>query len=158
MKRFAIIFVIAAIAGIINGVIIFNLTHQYGYATDVMPAIMAMSGDDKIIIVDSEQDYKNFSAYAEGYNIYRLTELPELIDRAWLILGSDNFKKSEDPNTLIDGFHVISEIVSDDYAAYELEKLQTQCYNVNIRGVAQLVAHAVWDREVAGSSPVAPTT
>ena len=25
------------------------------------------------------------------------------------------------------------------------------------RGVAQLVAHAVWDREVAGSSPVAPT-
>lgn len=26
------------------------------------------------------------------------------------------------------------------------------------RGVAQLVAHTVWDREVAGSSPVAPTT
>lgn len=26
-----------------------------------------------------------------------------------------------------------------------------------VRGVAQLVAHAVWDREVAGSSPVAPT-
>lgn len=25
------------------------------------------------------------------------------------------------------------------------------------RGVAQLVAHTVWDREVAGSSPVAPT-
>ena len=31
------------------------------------------------------------------------------------------------------------------------------CYNYRNRGVAQLVAHAVWDREVAGSSPVAPT-
>lgn len=29
---------------------------------------------------------------------------------------------------------------------------------VRYRGVAQLVAHTVWDREVAGSSPVAPTT
>ena len=28
---------------------------------------------------------------------------------------------------------------------------------IRTRGVAQLVAHAVWDREVAGSSPVAPT-
>lgn len=29
--------------------------------------------------------------------------------------------------------------------------------NLDYRGVAQLVAHTVWDREVAGSSPVAPT-
>ena len=26
-----------------------------------------------------------------------------------------------------------------------------------LRGVAQLVAHAVWDRGVAGSNPVSPT-
>jgi hypothetical protein len=123
MKRFIVIFVIATVAGIINGAIIFNLTHNYGYATDAVPAIMAMSEDDKIIIVDSEQDYKSFSAYAEGYDVYMLNDLPESISRAWLILGSDNPKKSEDPSTLINGFHVISEIVGDSYSAYELEKL-----------------------------------
>ncbi len=123
MKRFVIIFIIAAIAGIVNGAIIFNLTHNYGYATDVMPAIMAMSGDDKVIVVDSEQDYKSFSTYAEGYDVHMLDNLPESINRAWLILSSDSSKRSEDPDTLVDGFHVISEIVSDNYAAYELEKL-----------------------------------
>ncbi len=28
---------------------------------------------------------------------------------------------------------------------------------INLRGVAQLVARAVWDREVEGSSPFTPT-
>ncbi len=30
-------------------------------------------------------------------------------------------------------------------------------FMINYRGVAQLVARAVWDREVAGSNPVSPT-
>ena len=123
MRRFIIVFIVATIAGIINAVLIFNLTHQYGYAIDVMPAIMAMSENNKNIVVDNEQDYKSFSAYAEDYNIYTKEDLPESVERVWFVLSSDSSKKSEDPNSLVSGFHVVSEIVSDNYAAYELEKL-----------------------------------
>ena len=128
MKRFFVIFIVAAVAGIANGIIIFNLTHQYGYAPDVMPAIMAMSENDKIILVDSKQDYDFFTAFvkdhnAEDYAIYTSDNVPESVERVWFVLGSDSSKKSEDPDSLVSGFHKISEIISDNYTAYELEKL-----------------------------------
>ena len=40
---------------------------------------------------------------------------------------------------------------------WSLKKQRSNAIMEQARGVAQLVAHAVWDREVAGSSPVAPT-
>lgn len=40
----------------------------------------------------------------------------------------------------------------------EFESRRFRHFSISHRGVAQLVAHTVWDREVAGSSPVAPTT
>ena len=128
MRRFFIIFVVAAIAGIINGAIIFNLTHQYGYATEVMPAIMAMSESDKTLIVDSEQDYNHFSAFvkdhnATDYTVYTSDNIPESAERMWLILSSDNPKKSENPDNMVPGFYKVSEIISDTYTVYELEKL-----------------------------------
>ncbi len=121
--RFIIIFVAATILGIINAVIIFNLTHQFGYATKALPAIIAMSEDDKNIIVDNERDYKYFSSYAKEYNIYMLDNIPESMARAWFVFDSNNPKRSEDSNNLIPGFHVVSEIIADDYSAFELEKL-----------------------------------
>lgn len=127
-KKLCIIFIVAAILGVINAVVIFNLTHQYSYAADVVPAIMAMSGDDKIIIVDSKQNYSHFTAYTKDHNatdyiIYMLDNIPDDLNRAWIILDKDSPKQSEDPNDLLPNFHVISEIINSDYSAYELEKL-----------------------------------
>lgn len=126
-RRLCIIAILSTIAGIINGVVIFNLTHQFGYAEKVIPAIMAMSETDKNIIVSSEQDYKNFSSYtsscASDYSVYLSDSFPDSIERTWFIFSSDSPEKSKDPNDLISGFHVVSEIIADDYSAYELEKL-----------------------------------
>ena len=122
-RRLCFIAVVATVAGMINAVIIFNLTHQFGYAVEVVPVIMAMSEDDKNIIVDSEQEYNWFAAYAKDYIIYMSNNVPDSLERAWFIFSSDNPKKSEDPNDLIPGFHVISEVNNDNYSAFELEKL-----------------------------------
>ena len=126
-RRLCVIFVVFTIAGILNGVIIFNLTHQFGYATEVIPAILAMSGDNKNVVVDNEQDYQKFLSYTKeysnSYTIYMMNNLPDDIDRVWFILSSDNPKKSEEPNNLLSGFRVVSEIINDNYSAFELEKL-----------------------------------
>lgn len=122
-RRFVIIFIVATIAGIVNSVVIFNLTHQFGFAVDAVPAIMAMSEQDKTIIVDNEQDYKYFTSFATDYDVYKIENLPDSVERAWFILGPDNPKKSEDPNSLIPGFRVVSEIIDNRYSAFELEKL-----------------------------------
>ncbi len=39
----------------------------------------------------------------------------------------------------------------------QVHKCDKQLYTLIKRGVAQLVARAVWDREVEGSSPFTPT-
>ena len=122
-RRFVIIFIVATIAGIVNSVVIFNLTHQFGFAVDAVPAIMAMSEQDKTIIVDNEQDYKYFTSFATDYDVYKIENLPDSVERAWFVLGPDNTKKSEDPNSLIPGFRVVSEIIDNRYSAFELEKL-----------------------------------
>lgn len=122
-RRFVMIFIVASIAGIVNGVVIFNITHQFGFAVDAVPGIMAMSEQDKIIIVDNEQDYKYFSSFATDYAVYRIENLPDDVERAWYVFGPDNPKKSEDPNSLIPGYHVVSEIIDNRYSAFELEKL-----------------------------------
>ena len=126
-RRLCVILAVSVMAGIINGVVIFNLTHQFGYAEKAVSAIMVMSESDKTIVVENEQDYKFFSSYinscAKEYAVYMSDSFPETIERAWFIFNSNSTKKSEDPNNLISGFHVVSEIIGDDYSAYELEKL-----------------------------------
>lgn len=136
-KRLLAIAIVAALAGLINGIIIFKATHNFGYAKEVVPAIMAMNlgneslndkSVDKIIIVNSERDYEWFKAYAKDYEIYKLGEfmadgLAESLERAWFVFDTNDAAKPEDPNDLVPGFYSISEIIGDGYAAFELEKV-----------------------------------
>ena len=124
--RFLLIAAVAALAGIINAALIFNLNRQPDYAYETFSAIAAMSPSDKIIVVEDAATRNTFSAVAsDDYVVYLDSELPEEIATFWYILLPDSPKLSSSSDNLLEGFHAISELISDHYAAFELEKLGT---------------------------------
>ncbi|MBR0416132.1 hypothetical protein IJI64_03165 [Candidatus Saccharibacteria bacterium] len=121
-RRIILIALIAAVAGIINAAVIFNLTHQPDYVSEAISVVNAMSPSDKTIVVENDSAKESFLNHAGDYVVYTEAEIPDSLEVFWYILSPDSPKLKNSPS-IIDGYHAISEIINDHYAAFELEKL-----------------------------------
>ena len=121
-RRFAI-FTVAVVAGIINAVIIFNVTHKYDYIDEAFSVIGAMSPDTKVIVTGSDQEKELFSAHTTAYEVYKSDSIPDTVQRVGYVITSDHQDTTIFPDDLLPGFRVISEVARGQYSAYELEKL-----------------------------------
>ena len=122
-RKLAIIAIVAAIAGVINAAVIFNVSHQYDYIDEAISVVGAMSESTKTIVVDNEEDYQLFSRHTQDYVVYKKDNLPDSATVVWYIMTTNSNNWSIPPDDLLSGYRVLSEAAREYYLAYELEKL-----------------------------------
>jgi len=125
MRRKIIIFVVAVVAGLVNAAVIFNIIHRNDYVDEIISVTRAMSETTKDFVVDNDMDYENFSARAraDGFNVYKMDNLPDSTETVWLVFTQNSQKSEDQLNELMSKYRQVSEIIKDQYSVFELEKL-----------------------------------
>lgn len=122
MKK-VVIFIVAAVLGLVNAAVIFNITHQDDYVVEAILVVSAMSQATQTIVVNNDKDFQNFSEHAANFKVYLAENVPETVEKVWYILTDNSPNPNESPDNLIPGFYIVSEVSRSGYTAYELEKL-----------------------------------
>ena len=125
MRRKIIIFIVAVVAGLVNAAVIFNIIHRNDYVDEIISVTRAMSETTKDFVVDNDTDYENFSARAraDGFNVYKMDNLPDSAETVWLVFTQNSQKSEDSLNELMSKYRQVSEIIKDQYSVFELEKL-----------------------------------